>query len=240
MLNNSILEKSKKAEIANEMSLMDIIAIFISKWWIVLTIGIVFALVGFIFTKATAVPSYESNGSLYIDTKKNQVGDNSDAMSILYAQDLMPTYIEILESRNFIADVIKAVDYKYDYKEIIGMTDLFQENQTNILTIKTVSLDEKDSYVICENMVNYAKEELLRVFEEGNVKIIDLPDPTPKEVIPSASKRAIIMFMLGAILALAALVIYNMFDTRIASSDELTERYNIPVLGEVPNLSEKS
>ena len=84
------------------------------------------------------------------------------------------------------------------------------------------------------------KEELLRVFEEGNVKIIDLPDPIPKEVIPSAAKRAIIMFIIGAIMALAVLVIYNMFDTRISSSDELTEKYNIPVLGEVPTLYEKS
>ena len=234
------MTKKAKTDISNEMSLMDILVILLSKWWIVVSVGIIFAITGFIFTKATAVPSYESNGSLYIDTKKNQVGDNSDAMSILYAQDLMPTYIEILESRNFIADVIKSVDYKYDYKEIINMTDLFQENQTNILTIKTVSLDEKDSYIICENMVNYAKEELLRVFEEGNVKIIDLPDPIPKEVIPSASKRAIIMFMLGAIMALAVLVIYNMFDTRISSSDELTEKYNLPVLGEVPTLYEKS
>ena len=234
------MTKKTKTDISNEMSLMDILVIFLSKWWIVVSVGIIFAITGFIFTKATAVPSYESNGSLYIDTKKNQVGDNSDAMSILYAQDLMPTYIEILESRNFIADVIKSVDYKYDYKEIINMTDLYQENQTNILTIKTVSLDEKDSYIICENMVNYAKEELLRVFEEGNVKIIDLPDPIPQEVIPSASKRAIIMFMLGAIMALAVLVIYNMFDTRISSSDELTEKYNIPVLGEVPTLYEKS
>ena len=234
------MTKKAKTDISNEMSLMDILVIFLSKWWIVVSVGIIFAITGFIFTKATAVPSYESNGSLYIDTKKNQVGDNSDAMSILYAQDLMPTYIEILESRNFIADVIKSVDYKYDYKEIINMTNLYQENQTNILTIKTVSLDEKDSYIICENMVNYAKEELLRVFEEGNVKIIDLPDPIPKEVIPSASKRAIIMFMLGAIMALAVLVIYNMFDTRISSSDELTEKYNIPVLGEVPTLYEKS
>ena len=239
-MNNGNMTKKAKTDISNEMSLMDILVIFLSKWWIVVSVGIIFAITGFIFTKATAVPSYESNGSLYIDTKKNQVGDNSDAMSILYAQDLMPTYIEILESRNFIADVIKSVDYKYDYKEIINMTDLFQENQTNILTIKTVSLDEKDSYIICENMVNYAKEELLRVFEEGNVKIIDLPDPIPKEVIPSASKRAIIMFMLGAIMALAVLVIYNMFDTRISSSDELTEKYNIPVLGEVPTLYEKS
>ncbi len=239
-MNKEISKKSTKTNVSNEMSLMDIFTIFLNKWWLILTVGIIFAIVGFVFTKVTAVPSYESNGSLYIDTKKNQVGDNSDAMSILYAQDLMPTYIEILESRNFIADVIKSVDYKYDYKEIIAMTSLFQESQTNILTIKTTSLDEKDSYVICENMVNYAKEELLRVFEEGNVKIIDLPDPIPKEVIPSASNRAIVMFMLGSILALAVLVIYNMFDTRISSSDELTEKYNIPVLGEVPTLGEKS
>ena len=119
-MNNGNMTKKAKTDISNEMSLMDILVIFLSKWWIVVSVGIIFAITGFIFTKATAVPSYESNGSLYIDTKKNQVGDNSDAMSILYAQDLMPTYIEILESRNFIADVIKSVDYKYDYKEIIN------------------------------------------------------------------------------------------------------------------------
>jgi len=239
-LNKEISEKSVKSTVTNEMSFMDIFLILVSKWWIMLAVGMVFAITGFVFTKATSVPRYETDGSLYIDTKKNQVGDNSDAMSILYAQDLMPTYIEILESRNFIEDVRESVDYKYSYKDIIEMTSLFQVNETNILTIKTISYDEKDSYVICKNMVNYAKEELLRVFEEGNVKIIDLPDVEPKVVIPNATERAIIMFMFGVIVALAVLVMYNMFDTRISSADELTEKYNIPVLGEVPTLGEKS
>lgn len=231
---------TNRKKVSNEMSVMDILMILLRKWWVILAVGIVFALAGYLYTTTTSVPVYKSNASLYIDTKKDQVGDNSDATAILYAQDLMPTYIELLESRSFIAGVEDTMENKYDYDEIMSMTKLYQVDETNILTIEITSLDKYDSYLVCKNMVNYAKDEILRVFEDGNVKIIDLPSPEPTTVIPSASERAIVMFVLGAILALAVLVIYNMFDNRIATSEELTEKYGIPVLGEVPSLSEKA
>ena len=48
----------------------------------------------------------------------------------------------------------------------------------------------------------------------------------------------VIGFIAGA--ALAALIIFliNLFDTRVKSSEELSNKYNLPILGEVPNLHE--
>lgn len=221
---------------ANEISILDIIVLIMRKWWIVGLVGLVLAIACYAYSKSTAVPTYRSTGNLYIDTQRERIDDDVNATAILYARDLMPTYIEILESRTFNTIISEAMDNKYTYQQIAAMTTLTQVEDTNIMEVSVVCVDESDSYMICDYIVRYAADEILRVFEGGSVKVIDSPEPEPKIIVVNLFKRGIIGFVIGAILAVVAIVVFNMFDTRIASSEELTTRYKLPILGEISNL----
>lgn len=223
---------------ANEVSILDIIVLVMRNWWIVGLVGLVLAVACYAYSKSTAVPTYRSTGNLYIDTQRERIDDDVNATALLYARDLMPTYIEILESRTFNTIISEAMNNKYTYQEIDSMTSLSQVEDTNIMEISVVCVDERDSYLICDYIVRFAADEILRVFEGGSVKIIDSPEQAPRIIVVNLFKRGIIGFAIGAILAIVAIVLFDMFDTRIVTADELTTRYKLPVLGEISNLSD--
>ena len=98
--------------------------------------------------------------------------------------------------------------------------------------------DKSDSYAICNSFVEHASDEVLRIFEGGSVKIIDRPEQEPTTIAANSYKRGVIGFVIGVILAVFALFLLDMFDTRIEGSEELIEKYGLPILGEIPNLSD--
>ena len=101
--------------VANELSVLDIIVLVMRNWWIVGLVGLVMAIACYAYSKSTAVPTYKSTGNLYIDTQRERIDDDVNATALLYARDLMPTYIEILESRTFNTIISEAMNNKYTY-----------------------------------------------------------------------------------------------------------------------------
>lgn len=219
-----------------EFSIIELVALAMRNWWILAIVGAVFAIAVYAYTKTTSVPTYTSSGSIYIDTQMEQRTGDVNTSALMGARDLMPTYIEILKSRTFCTQISDAIDNKYAYKEIQKMLKLSQTEGTNIMLIKVNSIDRQDAYTLCNAVIDAAPNEILRVFEGGSVKIIDRPEGSPSMQVSNAYKRGAVGFVLGAVVALVVLFIFNMFDTRIETTDELTNQYNLPILGEVPNL----
>ncbi len=226
--------------VTGEVSILDIIVLVLSNWWVAGFAGLVLAIACYAYSKSTAVPTYQSIGNLYIDTQRERIDNDVNAAALLYAQDLMPSYIKILESRSFNTTISEAMDNKYTHGQIKSMTTLSQVEDTNIMQVSVVCVDERDSYLICDYIVKFAADEILRVFEGGSVKVVDYPEQEPQIIVVNLFRRGIIGFVIGAILAIIAIILFDMFDTRIVSSEELTARYKTPVLGEVPNLTEST
>lgn len=222
------------------ISIVDMFKIGIKNWWMIVVVGIICAILFYAYSKATSVPVYMSQGTLYVDTQRDHINDNVDAGAILNAQDLIPTYIEILQSRTFNTVLSDEIGNKYLSDEIGEMISFKQVDATNILTVSAVSYDKDDSYIICKSVLNNASDAILRVFQGGLVKVIDYPVAEPEMIVVSLFKRTVLGFLFGVIIAYAILIMLNMFDTRVTTSNELTERYNYPVLGEIPSLKTHS
>ncbi len=244
-MNNDNLYVSEQAKDGNgkftdEISILDIVILMLKNWWKIVFVGLVLAVVCYSYSKSVSVPTYVSRGSLYIDTQREQITDDVNATALMQARDLMPTYIEILRSRTFNTMVSDAMDNKYTYEQIKGMITLGQVQETNILTVSVNCVDELDSYLICNNVINLASTEILRVFEGGSVKLVDVPNEEPSIVVVNLFRRGLIGFLIGAVLATAIIVLFDIFDNRITNTEELTARYKLPILGEIPNIADIS
>ena len=150
----------------------------------------------------------------------------------------MPTYIEILSSKPFLETISDDIGNKYDYKQIKGMTSYSSKTDTNILSITVKANDSHDAFLIAESISHNTPDEIRRVFEGGSVKLINNAEESMSPIPSNSLKRGLIGFVAGA--ALAALIIFliNIFDTRVKSSEELSSKYGLPILGEIPNLHE--
>ncbi len=229
-------QQSLSKEIETKFTLVDIINMMLTFWWL---IAVLAALVGgstYVYSKITSVPQYSSSGTIYINTQKEQKTEDVNASALKSVMDLMPTYIEVLQSKPFLQQVSDDIDNKYSFSEIKEAMTIKNIENTNMLTVSVHNADSHDAYLICTSIINNAFDEIIRVFEGGSVKLINVPEEANSPESTHSLKRGIIGFCVGAVIAMLIIFLINLFDTRVKSSEELTNRYKLPILGEVPNL----
>lgn len=226
------------SQIETQISILDIVNMMLTFWWLIVVLALLVGGGTFAYTKLTSVPMYTSTATIYINTQAEQKTDDINVNSITSAAELMPNYIEILSSKPFLETISDDIDNKYSYGAIKGMTTYSAKDETNILSISVKSEDSHDAFLIAESISHNAPDEIRRVFEGGAIKLINNAEENTTPIPSNALKRGLIGAVAGA--ALAALIIFliNIFDTRVKSAEELTNKYGLPILGEVPNLHE--
>lgn len=225
-------------QIETQISIIDIINMMLTFWWLIAILAVLVGGGTYAYSKLTSVEQYSSSATLYINTQTEQKTDDVNTNALTGAVELMPAYIEILSSKPFLETVSDDIDNKYNYQQISSMLTYSPKTDTNILELTIKTTDAHDAYLIAETISHNAPDEIRRVFEGGSVKLINYAEESIAPLPTNSLKKGIIGFIAGA--ALAALIIFliNLFDTRVKSSEELSNKYNLPILGEVPNLHE--
>lgn len=219
-----------------QITVIDIINMMFTFWWFIVLLAVLAGSATYAYTKLTATPTYSSSGMLYINTQAEQKTNDVNTSAIQSVINLMPTYVEVLQSQQFLDVVSDDIDNKFSANEIKEKMTITTQDKTNIIKISVSSEDAHDSYLICDSIVNNAYDEIIRVFEGGSVKLLSTPSENSSPNSTNAVKRGVLGFAAGAVLAMLIVFLINLFDTRIKSSEELSNRYNIPILGEVSNL----
>ena len=245
MENKQIIEStdqgSKAVEQAgaeSQISIIEIINMMLNMWWLIVIFAIVAGGGVFAYSKLTSVPVYSSSATIYINTQTEQKTEDVNTNAITGAAELMPTYIEVLRSMPFMQTVSDDIDNKYSQSEIKGMVSYAAQTDTNILQITVRATDAHDAYLIAESVANNAPDEIRRVFEGGSVKLINNAVEAKSPLPNNSVKRGLIGFVAGAAVAMLIIFLINIFDTRVKSTEELTTKYNLPILGEIHNLHE--
>lgn len=221
-----------------QISIIDIINMMLTFWWLIVILAVLVGGGTYAYSKLTSVEQYSSFATIYINTQTEQKTDDVNTTAIVDAATLMPTYIEVLSSKPFLETISDDIDNKYDFDAINQMVTYSSTDETNILGITVKSVDAHDAYLIAESISHNAPDKIRQVFEGGSVKLINYAEESVLPLPNNSLKKGLIGFIAGA--ALAALIIFliNLFDTRVKSSEELSAKYNLPILGEVSNLHE--
>lgn len=220
----------------SQFSVIDIINMMLARWWLIVILAIVAGSGTYIYTKIVTIPTYNSTGTLYINTQAEQKSDDVNTSAITGARTLMPTYIEILQSKPFLQTVSDDIMNRYSFSEIQKMTNYTAVDDTNLISISVDCIDSHDAYLICSSIANNAPAEITRVFEGGSVKLINSPEEAASPNSSPAIRNGLIGLIAGIALAMVIIFLINLFDTRVKSSEELTGKYKLPILGEIPNL----
>ena len=228
---------NKNSEVVEiQFSMVDIVNMMIAFWWLIAMLGILIGGGTYAYTKITAIPEYKSEGTLYVNTAKEQTTDDVNAVAIRNAAELLPTYIEVLTSTPFMELVADDIDNKYSIDSLGEMIEFTALEETNLIDVKVVTADSHDAYLITRSILRNAPAKIQQIFEGGSVKIIEYPEEAEESEADSAFQKGIIGFIAGAAIAMIIIFLINLFDTRVKGSEELTTKYGLPVLGEVPNL----
>lgn len=221
---------------AAEINIIDIINMMLTFWWFILILAVFVAGATYTYSKISSVPEYKSTAKMYINTEGQQTSTDVNANAITGAVNLLPTYIDVLQSRTFLGTVSDDLDNKYDVSKIRSMVTMKAIENTNIISMEVKNEDSHVAYLVCTSIVNNAPSEIARVFGGGSTKLTEYPEEATEAEPDHITRNALIGFVIGAVIAMVIIFLVNLFDTRVKNKDELVAKYGLPILGEIPGL----
>ena len=220
-----------------QLNIINIIDMLLRRWTIVFLTTILVGVFSFVYSEVFIDPVYSSTASLYVNSERQKANDEISQGTITSSRQLVMTYAEILQARTFLTTISDELDNKYTVNELRSMITMDALNETEILSITVKGNDADDVYKITKNIVKYAPDELIRVVEAGSVKVLDDASETKTPISPNIRRNTFIGVFVGLVLGALIVIVLELFDTRIKSGDEISQRYKEPLLGEIPSLS---
>ncbi len=226
-----------------EINLVKILELILKLWWVILIFAIVGALVAFSISSFLITPLYTSNAKVYVAGSEKAVTTGVNINDINVSQRLVGTYIEILSGNSFLEEVatkynstpegLKAPVSAGKIKRNLQMSSA---NETEILQIKYDDITPQKAQTILKLFLEKAPVEIDRVIKGCQIRVVDYPDLPVAPSSPNIKQNTFIGLFLGIVLGVAIIFFKEIFDTRIKDDEELKAKYNVAVLGIIPNL----
>lgn len=230
------LNNDKEAKTGSDISVIDIINMMLTFWWFIVIFAILVGGATYTYFKISSVPEYKSTAKVYVNTEAQQTSTDVNANALTGAANLLPTYIDVLQSKEFLTKVSDDLDNRYSVKDINSMTKLEGVVDTNIISISVIHEDARVAYLVSSSIVNNAPTEISRVFGGGSTKLTEYPEEAKEPEELHTTRNAAIGLLIGAVIAMLIIFLVNLFDTRVKSKDELMSKYGLPIIGEIPSL----
>ncbi len=221
---------------SERISVVEICKLFLFHWWRIAIAAVAGALIAYGISSYYIIPTYSSRGSLYVNNNTIQRTQNVNITDIATSQQLALTCIELLTSDTFMEAVKEDSKLPYTPNQIKSMLSLQPMNETEIIEIRVNSHDPKHSQILVNAVLRGAQEEIIRIIQAGNVKVVDEATLPQAPSSPNVVKNVAIGFLVGVALCMLLVFLIDVFDSRIKIEGDLMEVRELPLLGIIPDI----
>ncbi|MBR5524800.1 MAG: hypothetical protein IKU51_06010 [Clostridia bacterium] len=186
--------------------------------------------------------TYASQCTMYVMNISTDAAGNTSGISttgLAAAQQMISEYVTILRSNSVLEEVsqkLKRNGYDYSVVEIRSALDMQAVNNTAMLQITATTQDPYLSNEICNALMDSAPEKVTTVMLGlGSVSPVDRAQ-VGKKVGPNVVRIGILSAMVTLLVSYAFFLLLRLADNTIKDERELKERFNINVLGAIPNM----
>lgn len=238
------LEKTNTLDRADGELTIDFGALFYSlykKIWLIAIVVIVFAVSGFSLAKFVIQPNYRTGFSAYVNNTQSQSDRNSLTSSdILASKELVQTYSKILVSNTVLMASAESAELKYSYAELSKMVSTEIQDGTEIIYIYVVADDPKTAYDLADAIASESPSYMAKIIEGSSMKIVDRPQLPSDVYTPNIFRYTLLGALAGLVLILGTLIIKFFLNDSIQNEYTLEKRYEIPVIGIIPDMMDTS
>jgi len=217
-----------------ELAVTDILHILWLNKFLIVTLACLVATTFLVQSVYFSEPQYVADGLLYVSNRNNVfVQDEIQQNDIITSRTLSYTYIEILQSRSFLADVSEATGGHYSWKDIKSMLTVSSVNETELLSISVKANNSDDACNIARAIMDKAPAKLKSVLNGGDVEVVDSIAGSGTLVDAGVAKKTVLGFIIGAFFGALIAFLRNLFDKKVHKGEDVAKRYNVSILGNI-------
>ena len=223
-----------------ELDLKELISIFWNKKVHIVLIVAIFMVIGIIYTMAFVTPKYQSSTTLLLAKVSNTTGtqtqdiDTITTTEITLNSKLVSTYSELVKSKNVIRTVRANLGINADEEEIRQGVNVSSVKDTELIEITVTNKDAIYAAKIANEIAKVFTDKIKEYYNISNVYVVDEAEIETEPYNVNHIKDVAIFAFVGIVIASMYVLIINMLDTTIKSSEDIEKITGFTVLASIP------
>lgn len=215
-----------------EIDLLEIMGLLLSRWLLILLVGITTALIGFAISFFVIAPTYESTTKIYILNKNESQNVTYSDMQL--GTQLTKDYSELINSRYVLEEVIQKLRLDLDYQGLKEKVSVSSPTDTRIVAITVTDKDPVEAMNIANAIRESASNHIGNVMDIDAVNVVESANMPTKKAAPSYLKWTVIAGMLGILLVCAMILVKYLLDDTIKTSEDVERYLGLSTLAIIP------
>ncbi len=221
-----------------ELDLKELVQIFWGKKVQIILIVAIFAVVGFIYTIGFVTPKYQATTSLLLATNSAQSTTGADSSittsDVTLNSKLVSTYSKLVKSDKVVRTVISNLSLKMEEGTLKKIVSVTAAEDTEFIEISVKNEDPALATKIANEIAKVFIENVKEFYGVENVHVVDAAEVPQAPYNINHVKDIIIFAFIGAVIAVAYILLANMFDTTIKSEEDIEKNFGLTVLATIP------
>lgn len=218
------------------------ILVLIQKIWAkkfrILFFAILFGVGAFFASLFLISPKYTATTRVYVVNQNNQNNQgNLTAQDLQAGTYLVSDYKEIIASREVLTDVI--ADNKLDktVEELASALTVTIPSDTRVISIAVTEKNPKQASKLANSIRKVASEKIKDVTKVQDVTTLEKAEVPQSPSSPNVKRNTMIGFVIGAFMTVVMIVLFDLLDDRVKSSDDVEEVLGMTLLGVIPDVN---
>lgn len=220
-----------KSQDEMEIDLLEIFGVLLSRIWLILLVGVLFAGGTGVFCKFIVTPIYTSTTQLCILSNTTSISSLTD---LAIGTQLTQDYIVVTQSRPVVEKVIDNLELDMTYEELLAVTSVSNPTDTRILSISVTNPDPTLAKQIVDQYAQVSRKRIAELMDINEPGIIEEGHVAERKTSPTTTKNAMVAGILGVLLASAIVIVRHMLDDTIKSSEDIERYLGLNTLGILP------
>lgn len=191
--------------------------------------------IAFVISSYITRPTYTATVQMYVNPADAETAHNINELN--YAQKVVATYINFLRTKVFYQQVIEKSNLAYSPGQLKQMTDIHSVNNSELFQISVTTYSPEDSFMLVETMQNLVPEFINNIKATAKISIVDPVVMPTAPSGPNIMRNTMVGGMIGFIFSTIISILWELIDTNVKSQEDLAKKYNIPLLGSIPDFN---
>ncbi len=227
-----------------ELDLKQLFKIFWNKRLQIISIVLIFLVIGSIYTFMFVKPKYQSYTKLVLAQSDITLKEGTQLQGITQSditlnQKLVSTYSELVKTKNVLREVIKELRLNIEEEELRKNVTVSSVEDTEIIQITVTNKNALDAKNIANQIAKIFSERVSEIYNINNVYIVDEAEEATAPYNISHIKDIAIFIVIGIVVAVIYVLLANLLDTTVKSAEDIEKELEISVLASVPVLRDE-
>ena len=193
-----------------------------NNWRIALVLIIMLSISGYILANYGMKKHFVTSAVISVTSTDEMPSPEKAAMAAL-----------LFRSPRMYDAINDSLETKFSYTELGEIISVTQENGTQFITARFDCTRSSESYKLAELFVSLMQKVLDEYEENALTETIEAPQEPLRPEFPDDRLFTLIGGSAGLLISLLGMFVIWRLDNTITNADDLTEQYNIPVIGEL-------